>query len=80
MDGGAWQATAHRVSKSQTQLSNFIFTVSRDDATHGPDQIVNIETRLIMSFAAKDNSQQKQDLKLTVVQIMGSLLKNSGLN
>ena len=28
MDGGAWQATAHRVAKSQTQLSDFIFTLS----------------------------------------------------
>ena len=27
MDGGAWQATAHRVAKSWTQLSNFIFTL-----------------------------------------------------
>ena len=25
MDGGAWQATVHRVSKSRTQLSNFHF-------------------------------------------------------
>ena len=78
--GGTWQATVHGVTKRQTQLSNFTLTVSRDDATHSPDQIVNIETRLIMLFAAKDKSQQKQDLKLTVVRIMGSLLKNSGLN
>ena len=80
MDRGAWRATIHGVTKRQTQLSNFTLTVSRDDATHWPDQIVNIETRLIMLFAAKDKSQQKQDLKLTVVRIMGSLLKNSGLN
>ena len=25
MDGGAWQATVHEVTKSQTQLSNFTF-------------------------------------------------------
>ena len=25
-DGGAWRATVHRVTKSQTQLSNFTFT------------------------------------------------------
>ena len=26
MDGGAWQATVHGVSKSRTQLSDFTFT------------------------------------------------------
>ena len=25
MDGGAWQATVHRVTKSQARLSHFIF-------------------------------------------------------
>ena len=39
---------------------------------------------LIMFFAARDTevlySQQKQDLELTVTQIMSSLLQNSGLS
>ena len=38
--------------------------------------MVNIETRFIISFAAKDGealySQQKQDRELTVAQIMNS--------
>ena len=46
--------------------------------------MVNTEIRLIIFFAAKDGealySQQKQDQKLTVVQIMNSLLPNSDLN
>ena len=45
--------------------------------------MVSTEIRLIVFFAAKDGvlySQQKQDLELTVAQIMGYLLKNSGLN
>ena len=46
--------------------------------------MVNTEIRLIIVFAAEDGealySQQKQDLELTVAQIMGYLLKNSGLN
>ena len=46
--------------------------------------MVNTEIRLIIFFAAKDRevlySQQKQDRELTVVQIMNSLLQNSGLN
>ena len=42
------------------------------------------QIRLIMFFAAKDGealySQQKQDLVLTVAQIMNSLLQNSDIN
>ena len=45
--------------------------------------MVNTEIRLIIFFAAKDGkalySQQKQDLELTVAQIMNSLLPNSDL-
>ena len=40
--------------------------------------------RLIAFFAAKDGealySQQKEDLEMTVAQIISSLQKNSGLN
>ena len=46
--------------------------------------MVNPEIGLIMFFAAEDGeaqySLQKQDLELTVPQIMSSLLQNSGLN
>ena len=45
--------------------------------------MVNTKIRLIIFFAAKDGealySQQKQNLELTVAQIMNSLLQNSGL-
>ena len=57
---------------------------NREDSTHGHHQMVNSEIRLIIFFAAKDGealySQQKQDRKLTVAQIMNSLLPNSDLN
>ena len=47
-------------------------------------RIINTEIRLLIFFAAKDGealySQQKQDLELTMTQIMTSLLQNSGLN
>ena len=53
----------------------------RDDATHGHHQVVNIEIRLIIFFAADDGealySQQQQDWELTVAQIMNSSLPNS---
>ena len=53
----------------------------REDSTHGHHQMVNIEIRLIIFYAAKDRealySQQKQDQELTVAQIMNSLLPNS---
>ena len=46
--------------------------------------MVNTEIRLIIVFAVGDGeaiySQQKQDLELTVAQIMNSLLQNSDLN
>ena len=46
--------------------------------------MVNTEIKLIIFFAAEDGealySQQKQDLELTVVEIMSSLLQISGLN
>ena len=39
MDGGAWQATVHAVTKSQTRLSDFTFTfhfhaLGKEMATH----------------------------------------------
>ena len=39
MDGGAWQASVHGVTKSRTQLSNFTFTfyfraLEKEMATH----------------------------------------------
>ena len=45
--------------------------------------MVNTEIRLVIFFAARDGEalygQQKQDQKLTVAQIMNSLLPNSDL-
>ena len=42
----------------------------REDSTHGHNQTVNIEIRLLIFLAAKDGevlySQQKQDQELTV--------------
>ena len=46
--------------------------------------MANPEIRVIIFFAAKDGealySQQKQDWKLTVAQIVNTLLPNSDLN
>ena len=46
--------------------------------------MVNSEIRLIIFFAAVDGealySQQKQDVELTVAQIMNSLLQNLDLS
>ena len=51
---------------------------------HEHHQMVNTEIRLIIFFAVEDGealySQQKQDQKLTVAQIMNTLLPNSDLN
>ena len=52
--------------------------------SHGHQQMVNTEIRLIILIAAEDGktlySQQKQDWELTVAQIMNSLLQNLDLN
>ena len=54
---------------------------TQEKTTHRHHQVVNTKIRLIILFAAKDGealySQQKQDLELTVAQIMNSLLPNS---
>ena len=78
---GGLQSFAKRTHWSQqTPPSNN----AREDSTHGHHQMVNMEIRLIIFFAAKDGealySQQKQDWELTVAQIMDSLLPNSDLN
>ena len=66
-----------------TGHSKHPLATTQEKTTHGHHQMVNTEIRLIIFFAAKDgglNSQQKQDWKLTVAQIMSSLLQNSDLN
>ena len=59
-------------------------TLFQQHSTRGHRQMVNTKIRLIILFAAKDGevlySQQKQDWKLTVAQIMNCLLPNSDLN
>ena len=61
-------------------IANNLSNNTRDDSTHGYQQMVNSEIRLIMFFAAKDGealyNQQKQVQELTVAQIMNSLLHN----
>ena len=65
-------------------IANTSSNNTREDSPHGHHQMVNTEIRLILFFAAKEGealfSQQKQDLELTVAQIMNSLLPNSYLN
>ena len=57
---------------------------TKDDFTHGCDQMINTKIRLIIFSVAKDGealyNQQKQDRELTVAQIMNSLLQNLDLN
>ena len=78
------RAKANRVlPRERTGHSKHPLPIIREDSTHGHHQMVNTEIRLIIFFAAKDGearySQQKQDLELTVAQIMSSLLQNSDL-
>ena len=65
-------------------IANTLSNNTREGSSHGHHQMVNTKIRLSIIFAAKDEealySQQKQDLELTMAQIMSSLLQNSGLN
>ena len=76
---------ANRVlPRERTGHSKHPLPTTQEKTTHGHHQMVNTEIRLIIFFAAKDGedlySQQKQDLELTVAQIVNSLLPNSDLN
>ena len=79
--GKGFQSFAKRTHGSQPTPSS---NNSRDNSTHGHQQMVNTEIRLVIFFVAKDGetlySQQKQDQELTGAQIMNSLLQNSDLN
>jgi len=71
------------LTREFTGHSKHILSTTQD-STHGHHQMVSMEIRLIIFFAAKDGealySQQKQHQELTVAQIMNSLLPNSDLN
>ena len=55
-------------------IANTLFNNTRDEFTHGHHQMGNMEIKLITFFVAKDRkavyNQQKQDLELTVAQII----------
>ena len=65
-------------------IANTLFQQHKRRLSHGHHQMVNTKIRLIIFFVAKDGeslySQQKQDWKLTVAQIMKSVLQNLDLN
>ena len=64
-------------------IANTSSNNTRENSTHEHHYVVNTQIRLIIFFAAKHGealySLQKQDLELTVAQIMNSLLTNSDL-
>ena len=70
--------------KNTLVTANTLFQQTRDYSTHGNHQMVNTKIRLIIFFVAKNEealySQQKQDLELTVAQIISSLSQNLGLS
>ena len=80
---------------SRTKTKSFVKTThwpqqtpssdnTRENFTHGHHQVVNTTIRLVIVFSVKDGealySQQKQDWKLPVAQIMKFLLPNSDLS
>ena len=85
---GVQNEASQRLTEFCRENTLFIETPSsnntREDSIHGRPQMINTKIRLIIYFSAKDGealySQQKRDQKLTVAQIMNSLLPNADLN
>ena len=80
----AGQRLTESCQENSLVIADILFQQHKNDSTHGHHQMVNIKIRLTVFFAAKDGealcSQQKQDLDLTVDQIMSSLFQNLGSN
>ena len=83
------QRQAEFCQKNTMVISNTPFQQTRDMSTHGHHQMVNTESfhdiLRLMIFSEAENreilySQQKQDLELTVAQIVSPLLENIGSN
>ena len=70
-----------KAEEPEIKLPTSFSNNTRDNSTHGHHQMVNTKIKLIAFFAAEDGealySQQKQDLELTVAQIISCLLQNS---
>ena len=82
MQNEAGQRLIEFFQENTLVIANILFQQHKRRLYRWTPQMVNIEIRLIIFFAAKDgealNNQQKQEL--TVAQIMNSLLPNSDLN
>ena len=78
------QRPAEFCQENALVIANTLFNNTRNNFTHGHHQRVNNEIKLNAFFVAKDEeslySQQKQDLELTVAQIMNALLQNADLH
>ena len=78
---GVWNEAGQRLiefcQENALVIANTLFNNTREDSTHGHHRMVNTKIRLIIFFAAKDGealySQQKQDQRLTVAQIMSQI-------
>ena len=82
---GIWNEAGQRLIEfCEENIQTPSFNNTREDSTHRHHHMVNTKIRLIIFVSAKDGeaqySQQKQDLELTVAQIMSFLLPNSNLN
>ena len=78
----AGQRLTEFCQENSLSIANIIFQQHKRWLYISPDDQYQI--RLIIFFAVKDGeilqSQQREDLELTVAQIMNSLLENSDLN
>ena len=80
----AGQRLTEFCQKNALVIADTLFNNTRDNSTRGHHQMVNTKIKLITFFVAKDGeavySQQKQDLKPNVAQIISFSWQNSDLN
>ena len=83
MEHEAGQRLIEFCQENALVIANTLFQKHKRRLYIGHHQMVSIEIRLIIFFAAQNGalySQQKQEGELTVAQIMNSLLPNPDLN
>ena len=70
--------------RERTSHTKHPLQTTQEMTTHGHQQIVNTDARMIIFFVTQNGEalyiQQKQDQELTVAHIMSFLLLNSSFN
>ena len=82
MDGGAWWATVHGVTKSQTRLSDFTYLIYMQNTSSGLDEAqagIKITRRNINNLRYADDTtlmaESEEELKSLLMRVKGECEK-----